>query len=125
MSDKWIYVGDRLPITEDEMKGTSYKDCGVIIATKHFVTYDRFEAGNTHGFWCQFGEYKKEVTHWMPYPESPGVLACSDKKQINKFIDLCDNLDNTCQGNGMDDMISVGRSQYIALINYANELRGE
>jgi hypothetical protein len=45
--------------------------------------------------------------------------------QATKFIELCDTLDNTCLGNGTDDMVSVGRSQYMALINYANEMRGE
>jgi hypothetical protein len=54
-----------------------------------------------------------------------GETPVEPRSEINKFIDLCDTLDNTCLGNGMDDMVSVGKAQYMALINYANEMRGE
>jgi hypothetical protein len=47
------------------------------------------------------------------------------KEETGKFVDLCDTLDNTCLGNGMDDYVSLGKAQYMALINYANEIRGE
>lgn len=68
---EWISVKDRLPITEKQMENKKYLDIEVIIATKHFVSTDYFEAGNTCGFWCQFKDYKKEVTHWMSLPEPP------------------------------------------------------
>jgi len=68
---KWISVEDRLPIVLADMIDLDYKTVEVIIAAIDFVAVDVFEAGNTSGFWCEFTDYKKEVTHWMPLPEPP------------------------------------------------------
>ena len=70
---EWIPVSERLPITEKQMQDKNYLDRKVIIATKHFVDTDCFQAGNTNSFWCQFKDYKQEVTHWMPLPSIEGL----------------------------------------------------
>jgi hypothetical protein len=40
------------------------------------------------------------------------------------FIDLCDDVENTCLGNGGDDMVSVGGAQFWALMRHVEEMRG-
>jgi hypothetical protein len=113
------------------MKGTTNKDKpfqeGEIIefcddrycvASNHGSSGTVSYAGESETFpflWVFAGESCRRVKANPTVTETP----------VSKFIDLCDTLDNTCLGNGMDDMVSVGRSQYMALINYANEMRGE
>lgn len=46
------------------------------------------------------------------------------KADIAKMVDLMDEADGTCWSNGWEDVVSLGRSQYMALIDFANEKRG-